>query len=84
MDPLTTMKEMYRRYKPRKVLKFVMADRKRQFAAVAVVAIMVVAIFAVLSRPGGDGTEDADFSLPGPRARSGAPSWCPTVNRSYR
>jgi hypothetical protein len=38
-----------------------MADRKRQFAAVAVVAIMVVAIFAVLSRPGGDGTEDADF-----------------------
>jgi hypothetical protein len=63
MDPLTTMKEMYRRYKPRKVLKFVMADRKRQFAAVAVVAIMVVAIFAVLSRPGGDGTEDADFPL---------------------
>ncbi len=61
MDPMASMKGLYNRYHPRKVYRYVMADRKRQIAAVGVVLILVVAIFAVLSGPGGEAEDTADF-----------------------
>ncbi|MCK4970852.1 MAG: hypothetical protein KAS77_10000, partial [Thermoplasmata archaeon] len=61
MDPVATVKDTYQRYHPRKVYRYVMGDQKRQLAAIAVVAILVIAIFAVLLGPSGGGSEQAGF-----------------------
>ncbi len=61
MDPLATVRTLYDRYSPRKVYGYVMADRRRQLAAVGVVVILLVAVFAVLSGPRGGGEDAASF-----------------------
>ena len=62
MDPVTAVKDTFQRYHPRKVYGYVMADRKKQLVAIAMVAILLVAIFAVISGPGGEGSEPASFN----------------------
>jgi hypothetical protein len=62
MDPVATVKATYEKYHPTKVYRYVMADRKRKLIAVGIVAILVIAIFAVLMAPGDEGPEPAHFN----------------------
>ena len=62
MDPMATIRSLYEKYSPRKVYGYVMADRRRQLAAVGVVIILLVAVFAVLSGPRAEEEESASFN----------------------
>jgi len=62
MDPVTTIKDTYQKYHPRKVYGYVMADRKRKAAAVGVVVILLIAMFVVLMGPGDESSEPAQFN----------------------
>ena len=59
MDPIATMKDYYQRYHPKKVYGYIMADRKRQLAAGAVVLILIVALFVGVTGPSGEDGEPA-------------------------
>jgi hypothetical protein len=61
MDVVATMKDTYKRFHPRKVYRYVMADRKHQMTAVGVVGILVIAMFVVLLGPGDGSSEPAGF-----------------------
>jgi len=59
MNPIATMRDYYQRYHPRKVYRHIMADRKKQLAAGAVVVILIGALFVGMTRSSGDDGEPA-------------------------